>query len=190
MRYQINLPKNSLRGVIPGMVGASVYGTARRGVDSSMMIAGKTGSCIGQGSWVGLFASVAPVENPKFAVIVITRGEAERGRHAAAIAGKIYQTLKPRIFENDNRNLAKLPLELKPQPQINAKISAQIDNVEGVESEDNDVPTITERQIGKKENNPKTAANIVENTTDLFPSVVIKVKKPENEITRPRIVQK
>ena len=60
MRYQVNLPDNNLQGVIPGMIGAAQYGTARRGVDSSLAIAGKTGSCIAHGSWVGLFASVAP----------------------------------------------------------------------------------------------------------------------------------
>ena len=77
MRYQLNLPRNSLQGVIPGMIGAATYGTARRGVDQALAIAGKTGSCIGSGSWIGLFASVAPIENPKYAVIVITRGQSE-----------------------------------------------------------------------------------------------------------------
>ncbi|HMS40424.1 MAG TPA: penicillin-binding transpeptidase domain-containing protein [Pyrinomonadaceae bacterium] len=64
-RSQINLPKENLRGVIPGMVGAASYGTASKGVSSALGVAGKTGSCIGGGSWVGLFASVAPIQNPK-----------------------------------------------------------------------------------------------------------------------------
>ena len=81
------------------MIGAATYGTARRGVDSSMEVAGKTGSCIGGGSWVGLFASVAPIENPKYAVIVITRGQAERGKYAAAVAGQIYRILQSRFDE-------------------------------------------------------------------------------------------
>ena len=79
--------------MLPGMVGAAEYGTAHRGVDASMGVAGKTGSCIGKGSWVGLFASVAPVEDPKYSVVVITRGQGERGKYAAAIAGQVYQAL-------------------------------------------------------------------------------------------------
>lgn len=92
-RGSVDLPETSRMGVIPGMVGAAEYGTARRGVDAGMGVAGKTGSCIGRGSWVGLFASVAPIEDPKYAVVVITRGEGERGRIAAGIAGQIYQVL-------------------------------------------------------------------------------------------------
>lgn len=43
-----------------------------------MGVAGKTGSCIGRGSWVGLFARSLRAEDPKYAVVVITRGEGER----------------------------------------------------------------------------------------------------------------
>jgi len=89
-RANVELPQQNVRRVIPGMIGAAEYGTARRGVDQSLGIAGKTGSCIDKGSWVGLFASVAPIEQPKYAVAVITRGQRERGRHAAAVAGQIY----------------------------------------------------------------------------------------------------
>ena len=93
----IGLPDRSVQGVLPGMIGAAEYGTARRGVDAGMGVAGKTGSCIGKGSWVGLFASVAPVEQPKYAVVVITRGAGERGRIAAGIAGQIYKALDSEI---------------------------------------------------------------------------------------------
>ncbi len=143
MRRTIDLPQKNMQQVIPGMIGAAQYGTARRGVDSSLDVAGKTGSCIGQGSWVGLFASVAPIENPKFAVIVITRGEGERGKYAAAVAGQIYAALRTRINIQDknkwqNNNLAQIPLELKPQSKINAKTSAQIDTDEGEDSDEGD----------------------------------------------------
>src|SRR6185295_18761621 len=97
---RLDIPQERYLRMLPGMMGAAEYGTAHRGVDASLGIAGKTGSCIGRGSWVGLFASVAPVENPKYAVVVITRGQGERGKYAAAVAGKVYQSLNGQIKRN------------------------------------------------------------------------------------------
>jgi hypothetical protein len=91
---QIGVPQRSIQNLLPGMIGAAEYGTARRGVDASMGVAGKTGSCIFKGTWIGLFTSVAPVEDPKYSVVVITRGQGERGKYAAAIAGKVYSALR------------------------------------------------------------------------------------------------
>lgn len=88
-REPVSVPTRTMQGVLPGMIGAAEWGTAARGVDHSQGIAGKTGSCIFKGSWIGLFASVAPVEDPQYAVAVITRGEGERGKYAAAVAGQI-----------------------------------------------------------------------------------------------------
>jgi cell division protein FtsI/penicillin-binding protein 2 len=189
MRYKVELPDNNLQGVVPGMIGAAQYGTARRGVDSSLGIAGKTGSCIGQGSWVGLFASVAPIENPQFAVVVITRGQSERGKYAAAIAGKIYQALRLRISEKRNKNFVAVPLELKPESKVNAKTSARLDEGEGEDSEDNDVLIAVKKQPDAQRQMPKAPVNSSKNTTNLFPSVVIKVRRDSSdEITRQRIV--
>jgi penicillin-binding protein 2 len=189
MRRQLNLPGNILQEVIPGMVGAASYGTARRGMDASWEVAGKTGSCIAQGSWVGLFASVAPVVNPKIAVIVITRGQSERGKYAAAIASNIYQSLNNRLLENGGgRNLAKLPLELRPQTKINAATSAQLDTDEDEDSEDNDISSrANKKDVIVVPSAPKIAPKKIEKPAELFPTVVVKVRKP-NELTRPRIV--
>ncbi|MCY7346413.1 MAG: hypothetical protein LH614_09370 [Pyrinomonadaceae bacterium] len=190
MRYQLNLPRNSLQGVIPGMIGAAQYGTARRGVDSSLAVAGKTGSCVGQGSWVGLFASVAPIENPQYAVIVITRGQSERGKYAAAIAGKIYQSLRGRLIQNGGANVAKIPLELRPQTKVNAKTSARLDTDEDEDSADNDLSAVTPKQTAPGESAPKPNPKKGERNAppaQLFPTVVVKVKKSD-EPTRPRIV--
>jgi penicillin-binding protein 2 len=131
VRETVSLPMRSVEGVLPGMIGAAEYGTARRGVDSSMGVAGKTGSCIGKGSWVGLFASVAPVEDPKYSVVVITRGQSERGKYAAAIAGKIYQTLGGQIKRNRDLLYAR---QLKVRP---ANPDPGMD--EGDEGEESDV---------------------------------------------------
>ncbi len=90
---KVDLPEDVLDGAIPGMKGAAEYGTAHRGVDASKGIAGKTGTCQG----TGLFASVAPISDPKYTVVVITRGASGRGRIAAAIAGKIYQSIMPEL---------------------------------------------------------------------------------------------
>jgi penicillin-binding protein 2 len=131
VRGSVNLPLRSVEGVLPGMMGAAEYGTARRGVDASMGVAGKTGSCIERGSWVGLFASVAPVEDPKYSVVVITRGQNERGRYAAAIAGKIYQALGGQIRRNRDLLYAR---QLKTRPAV-PDVAPDGDSDEGEESD-------------------------------------------------------
>ncbi|HEV7701110.1 MAG TPA: penicillin-binding transpeptidase domain-containing protein [Pyrinomonadaceae bacterium] len=113
-RANLDLPRENVRRVIPGMMGAAEYGTARRNMDQSLGVAGKTGSCIDKGSWVGLFASVAPIENPKYAVAVITRGERERGRAAAAVAADVYRALATGIVRTD-RNLAQTEFRIAPK---------------------------------------------------------------------------
>ncbi|MCW5959991.1 MAG: hypothetical protein KIS76_07495 [Pyrinomonadaceae bacterium] len=183
MRRTIDLPKENIQRVIPGMIGAAEYGTARRGVDADLGIAGKTGSCIEGGSWVGLFASVAPVADPQYAVVVITRGQNERGKYAAAVAGHIYKALEKRMT-GGNKNIAKVPLLLKPQPKVNATTSASVDTEKGEDSDDAD--TI----VPKKPAPAKTAAkgkSSPKKTSELFPPVVIKIK---NSTTRPRVIQK
>lgn len=119
VREMIQLPTQSYEGVLPGMMGAAEFGTARRGVDASMGVAGKTGSCITKGSWIGLFASVAPVEDPKYSVVVITRGQSERGKYAAAIAGKVYNALAGQI-KRDRDLLYARKLKVKPAMPVPA----------------------------------------------------------------------
>ena len=141
VKEQVTVPMRSVEGVLPGMMGAAEYGTARRGVDAGMGVAGKTGSCIGKGSWVGLFASVAPVEDPKYSVVVITRGQSERGRHAAAIAGKVYHALSPQI--NRNRELL-YARQLKTRPAFDAKATGEDD-----EGEESDMAEAETEQVGE-----------------------------------------
>ncbi len=201
LRRQVNLPMESVTGVIPGMVGAAQYGTARRGVDAGLGIAGKTGSCIGKGSWLGLFASVAPVQNPKYSVVVITRGQAERGKYAAAVAGKVYQALRPRLQENGGQNIALTPYRIAPKPQIIAKNPVNLndedeeDSVEDAEIEEggDTEETVRKTFVPKKETSfnlplQKSAVKKSEKAADMFPSVVIKVRKRAGETTRPRVV--
>lgn len=124
-RGDVDVPAQNMRRVIPGMMGAAEYGTARRNMDQSLGVAGKTGSCIDKGSWVGLFASVAPIEKPKYAVAVITRGPAERGRAAAAVAADVYRALARGIVRTD-RNLAQTEFHIMPKSGVDARTADRL----------------------------------------------------------------
>ena len=193
----INLPEQNLQGVLPGMIGAAEYGTAHRGVDASMGVAGKTGSCIGKGSWVGLFASVAPVEEPKYSVVVITRGEGERGKYAAAVAGKVYQALAPQIRRNPEKSLALR--RVKTAAAFDARTAAVNDEDEDeaediAASEQDETPIIVgSRQTVVKPEQKKMVQKIVQSKPKLNP-VVITYDRSGAETTdpkkqRPRVVK-
>ena len=182
-RANVDLPQQNVRRVIPGMMGAAEYGTARRGVDQSQGVAGKTGSCIDKGSWVGLFASVAPVEKPKYAVAVITRGQRERGKYAAAIAGQIYRALGSQIVRTD-RNLAQNEFHIKPK--YDAQTAAKIANT----SDEEDVMAEGESDVADNQpvvilpTAPALSRKLVTktgNSKPLFPPVVITFDKDGNE---------
>ncbi len=108
LKRNLDIAPSLYERVIPGMIGAADYGTAKVVSDGSKRIAGKTGSCIFDNTWIGLFASVAPIQDPKFAVVVITRGKYARGKYSAAIAGKVYEKLQPRFNERFNTSLANM----------------------------------------------------------------------------------
>jgi len=186
-RANVDLPQQNVRRVIPGMMGAAEYGTARRGVDQSLGVAGKTGSCIDKGSWVGLFASVAPVERPKYAVAVITRGQRERGKYAAAVAGQIYSALSGQIVRTD-RNLAQNEFHI--QPKYDARTAAQIADA----SDDDEVTSEGNGDIVDNEVNgrpaivvpgaPPATKRLITKTGDsrpLFAPVIITFDKDSNE---------
>ena len=128
-KANVTVPQQNVRRMIPGMMGAAEYGTARRNMNQGLGVAGKTGSCIDKGSWVGLFTSVAPIEQPKYAVAVITRGPGERGRAAAAVAAQIYNALSPQIVRTD-RNLAQTEFKLAPRNPVMNTATAAVDEDE------------------------------------------------------------
>ena len=208
LRRRINLPSRSLQGVLPGMIGAVNYGTARRSGGADLNVAGKTGSCIGQGSWVGLFASVAPAVNPKYAVVVITRGQSERGKYASEIAGKIYQALANRMNEKSRDvTLANAPPEMfRPKPKINAQTAAMLDekDEDSDESVDNQTPVRKTESVQKPAQKPAVVKQTavkqndskpVGQTPPAFEPIIINVKRrPEQTAdptlpTRPRVVK-
>src|SRR5437667_4147203 len=74
VRRKINISGDAWKRKVPGMIGAVNYGSGKKAYRPEQTVAGKTGTCIGPGSWLGLFTSYAPVVNPKLAVAVLTRG--------------------------------------------------------------------------------------------------------------------
>jgi penicillin-binding protein 2 len=98
VRRKLNIESAVWQRMVPGMVGAVNYGSGRRAYDPTQTVAGKTGTCNGgEGSWVGLFTSYAPLANPKLAVVVITRGTDAHRHVPAAVAGQIYRDLSKRF---------------------------------------------------------------------------------------------
>src|SRR5438552_12217017 len=124
-RRKINVSSDTLNRMLPGMVGAVNYGSGRKAYRPEQTVAGKTGTCIGQGSWLGLFTSYAPVVNPKLAVVVITRGADAHGHLPAAVAGNIYRALSPRFGTQINFQIAEGPDdETKPNGSRDKKAAA------------------------------------------------------------------
>ncbi len=110
VRRKLSIDSAVLQRMIPGMVGAVNYGSGRRAYDPTQTVAGKTGTCNGgEGSWVGLFTSYAPLVNPKLAVVVITRGTDAHRHLPAAVAGQIYRDLSRRFGTPRNLQLASAP---------------------------------------------------------------------------------
>src|SRR5437773_3188558 len=97
VRRKISVENEAWKRMLPGMVGAVNYGSGKKAYNPEQTVAGKTGTCIGQGAWLGLFTSYAPVVNPRLAVVVITRGTDAHGHLPAAVAGNIYRALSPRF---------------------------------------------------------------------------------------------
>jgi membrane peptidoglycan carboxypeptidase len=106
VRRQVGITSDVWRRMVPGMVGAVNYGSGRKAYDPTQTVAGKTGTCIGEGGWVGLFTSYAPLANPRLAVVVIAQGTDARRHFPAAVAGEIYRQLNHRFGTAINLQVA------------------------------------------------------------------------------------
>jgi membrane peptidoglycan carboxypeptidase len=106
VRRQLPITTDVWQRMVPGMVGAVNYGSGRKAYDPSQTVAGKTGTCIGDAGWVGLFTSYAPLANPRLAVVVITQGTDARRHLPAAVAGEIYRQLNHRFGTAINLQVA------------------------------------------------------------------------------------
>jgi membrane peptidoglycan carboxypeptidase len=195
LRRRLDLRPTAFERVIPGMIGAADYGTAKV-IPDEFNVAGKTGSCISGGTWVGLFASVAPANDPQYSVVVITRGSRARGKYSAAIAAKIYEALAPRfgqrtgrtlIAENrgsgksgaDDANIAR-----KPESGSRAQRSSDLSEP----SEKGVVKTGSSRPAGTNPAVRRSEAPKGKSVEELFPTIII--VKGKTEIARPRVVNK
>ena len=187
MRREANVPPETLVSLHAGMRGATVYGTAGRAGIGGMGAAGKTGSCIMNGAWVGLFTSVAPIENPQYTIVVITRGQGERGKVAAIIAGGIYRALQSRINKKpDEVLLAKMSPKIKPNHQNDPRLKKQIadedDDDEVVEGENSTVSKNIEINPKKGMTRENAAEVVIVGAGDKKDEVifepVVEVKKP------------
>jgi len=106
VRRQLPITADVWQRMVPGMVGAVNYGSGRKAYDPVQTVAGKTGTCIGDGGWVGLFTSYAPLANPRLAVVVIAQGTDGRRHFPAAVAGEIYRQLNHRFGTAINLQVA------------------------------------------------------------------------------------
>ncbi|HEU4834951.1 MAG TPA: penicillin-binding transpeptidase domain-containing protein [Pyrinomonadaceae bacterium] len=106
VKRQLPITTDVWQRMVPGMVGAVNYGTARKSYDPTQTVVGKTGTCIGQGGWVGSFTSYAPLANPRLAVVVIAQGSDGRRHFPVAVAGEIYRQLNHRFGTAINLQVA------------------------------------------------------------------------------------
>lgn len=179
LRRNLDIDPGVYRRVIPGMIGAAEYGTAKN-IPNDLRVAGKTGSCISKGTWVGLFASAAPVEDPKFAVVVITRGKYARGRHSAAIAAKVYEALRPRFDRRiDRRLIAANPRDLDER---------RTGSKDGTDGRPAVTKTASSRPTGTVPAKRESKAAKPKSVEEMFPTIVIEAGK--TEISRPRVIDR
>ena len=158
VRRQINVEPDAFQRMVPGMVGAVNYGSGKRAYDPLETVAGKTGTCIGQGGWLGLFASYAPLANPRLAVAVITRGSDGRGHFPAAVAGQIYRDLNRRFGTPTNLQIAATPETSAPGDKVDPKAAA-------LNEEDKDAAEADAAQSAETADGAMNGTTVTEETT-------------------------
>jgi penicillin-binding protein 2 len=134
VRRQLPITTDVWQRMVPGMVGAVNYGTARKSYDPTQTVVGKTGTCIGQGGWVGLFTSYAPLANPRLAVVVIAQGTDARRHFPAAVAGEIYRQLNHRFGTAINLQVA-TTLDDEEKEVADAEADAENADADGMTTE-------------------------------------------------------
>ena len=146
VKRQLNISTDVWQRMIPGMVGAVNYGSGRRAYDPLQTVAGKTGTCIGDEGWVGLFTSYAPLANPRLAVVVITQGTDARRHFPAAVAGEIYRGLNHRFGTAINMQVA-TTLDDEEKEVADAEAAAEAsETAAGDTTETSQNATVTENQ--------------------------------------------
>jgi membrane peptidoglycan carboxypeptidase len=180
----IDIPDENVRRMIPGMIGAVNYGTARRAYNPLETIAGKTGSCIEQSAarpWLGLFTSFAPVHDPQLAVSVILRGSGARGKYASAVAGEVYRRLSQsaRFAPRPGSQPALANDMLVPRPHIDPRKAAEVSDEE---KEDEDTEAAKDAFVVSEAGDGSTATGARNNGQ---PSIQKTAKTSERPVTPP-----
>ncbi len=185
VRRRLNVPQEHLQRLLPGMIGAVTYGTGRSANDPTQTIAGKTGTCSGQGSKVGLFTSFGPVHDARLAVAVITRGSGERGRTAATVAGKIYRGLNHRFGNRGGAPLLATDA-LAPRPKIDPSKAAAISD----EDKESDAYVVSEATNEAGETNVRSTLSVPTRPTEVTtrPGIAAPAASPAQTPERPRRV--
>jgi penicillin-binding protein 2 len=192
VRRQLGITTDVWQRMIPGMVGAVNYGSGRKAYDPSQTVAGKTGTCIGQGGWVGLFTSYAPLANPRLAVVVITQGTDARRHFPAAVAGAIYRGLNHRFGTAINLQVAStLDDEEKEVADAEAaaeKAEAEMDEQTNGETTATAAPATTTKTPAAAPAPARTATPEPRNTVKrvLMPLEKKPVETPKGAEQRPR----
>jgi membrane peptidoglycan carboxypeptidase len=138
VRRKLDIDSAVWQRMIPGMVGAVNYGSGRRAYDPTQTVAGKTGTCNGgEGSWVGLFTSYAPLANPKLAVVVITRGTDAHRHLPAAVAGQIYRDLSRRFGTPTHLQIASTPDDEENEAAEDDAVTAQAGTGDNTQTSNN-----------------------------------------------------
>ena len=133
VRRVLDISNDVWQRMVPGMVGAVNYGSGRKAYDPTQTVAGKTGTCIGDNGWVGLFTSYAPLANPRLAVVVIAEGSDARRHFPAAVAGEIYRQLNHRFGTSIQMQVAST---LDDEEKEVADTEAGTENTENGEGEE------------------------------------------------------
>ena len=188
IRRQVDIEADSWQRMVPGMVGAVNYGSGKRAYDPLQTVAGKTGTCIGQGSWLGLFTSYAPLVNPKLAVVVITRGTDAHGHLPAAVAGQIYRDLNHRFGTPTNLPIASAPdgatadTKADEADEESKEVKDEVKKEEG--DPEVDTSLMNETADPKAAGSPKTNAQPGTNNTKVK-RVLMPVQNRSDDKTKP-----
>lgn len=153
VRRVLDISNEVWQRMVPGMVGSVNYGSGRKAYDPTQTVAGKTGTCIGDNGWVGLFTSYAPLANPRLAVVVIAEGSDARRHFPAAVAGEIYRQLNHRFGTAINLQVAST---LDDEEKEVADQEAAAENTESGEGEES-TATSTDAATGST---TKTAPSV------------------------------
>ena len=144
VKRDIEIPQESVQRMIPGMIGSVAYGSGKRANNPLETIAGKTGTCTGQGSKLGLFTSFAPVHDPQLAITVITRGSTSAGyRDASTIAGQVYRGLQNRFGPRPGAQPMLASDPLVPRPHVDPRKATEINGEEKDEEDATDASAAT-----------------------------------------------